>query len=243
MRLPTRLSSLGWLDPITARGYVRKGLVSMWDGIENAGWGIHDSNATVWKDLVGNADMTLANNGATYSWAANALRISQETTTAFSSVGYTADDSALNALLNSASGFTVEVVAQKMSSFISSQDRWIDSATNHPFMFQSDRTNSSIICWTGNNSNYLIKSSINTTKAFHVALTQDLSGGKVAYFNGQSYDSNDTAYAVNFTSIILSNRGGEKLRYCIRIYSRALAAAEIAANYAVDVALFNLPTT
>lgn len=243
MRLPTRLSPLGWLDPITARGYVRKGLVSMWDGIENAGWGVHDPNATVWKDLIGNADMTLANNGATYSWAANALRVSQETTTALNLVGYTDGNSALNALLNAASGFTVEVVAQKMSSFTSSQDRWIDSNNDHPFMIQSDRTNGSIGCLTGNNTNILTKRSINTTKAFHVALTQDLSGGKVAYFNGQPYDSNDTAYAVDFTSIILSNRGGEKLRYCMRIYSCVLSASEIAANYAADVARFNLPTT
>lgn len=38
----------------TAKDYVQDGLISMWDGIENAGWGVHDPNATVWKDLSGN---------------------------------------------------------------------------------------------------------------------------------------------------------------------------------------------
>ena len=37
----------------TARDYVQDGLIAMWDGIENAGWGVHDPNATVWKDLAG----------------------------------------------------------------------------------------------------------------------------------------------------------------------------------------------
>ena len=43
----------------TAKDYVQDGLIAMWDGIENAGWGVHDTNATVWKDLVGGNDATL----------------------------------------------------------------------------------------------------------------------------------------------------------------------------------------
>lgn len=44
-----------------AREYVQDGLVAMWDGIENAGWGTHDANATVWKDLVGTRDIPMTN--------------------------------------------------------------------------------------------------------------------------------------------------------------------------------------
>ena len=40
----------------TARDYVQDGLIAMWDGIENAGWGVHDPNATTWKDLTGNGN-------------------------------------------------------------------------------------------------------------------------------------------------------------------------------------------
>ena len=39
---------------LSAKSYIQDGLVAMWDGIENAGWGVHDPNATVWKDLSGN---------------------------------------------------------------------------------------------------------------------------------------------------------------------------------------------
>ena len=41
----------------TAKDYIQDGLIAMWDGIENAGWGIHEQNATVWKNLVGTEDM------------------------------------------------------------------------------------------------------------------------------------------------------------------------------------------
>ena len=39
-----------WAD-IPASAYVQSGLVAQWDGIENAGAGQHDPNATTWKNL------------------------------------------------------------------------------------------------------------------------------------------------------------------------------------------------
>ena len=46
-------------ERVTAKSYIQDGLVAMWDGIENAGWGVHSANATVWKDLVGTNDAPL----------------------------------------------------------------------------------------------------------------------------------------------------------------------------------------
>ena len=37
----------------TAADYVQDGLIALWDGIENVGWGEHDDNATSWIDLTG----------------------------------------------------------------------------------------------------------------------------------------------------------------------------------------------
>ena len=48
---------------ITAKNYVKSGLIALWDGIENAGWGVHNASATTWKDLVGSYN--LINNGCT----------------------------------------------------------------------------------------------------------------------------------------------------------------------------------
>ena len=53
--------------PVTARSYVQDGLVAMWDGIENAGWGVHDNNATNWVDLVNGIMPNLVVDGFTSS--------------------------------------------------------------------------------------------------------------------------------------------------------------------------------
>jgi hypothetical protein len=47
---------------LSAKDYIQDGLIAMWDGIENAGWGVHDPSTTVWKDLVGIYDGTVGAN-------------------------------------------------------------------------------------------------------------------------------------------------------------------------------------
>jgi hypothetical protein len=39
---------------LSAKDYIQDGLVAMWDGIENAGWGEHDPYAAEIADLSGN---------------------------------------------------------------------------------------------------------------------------------------------------------------------------------------------
>jgi hypothetical protein len=57
----------------TSASYVQDGLITQWDGIDNAGTGTHNPNATVWKDLKGDLDLTLNANG---SWTnGNALSV------------------------------------------------------------------------------------------------------------------------------------------------------------------------
>ena len=41
--------------------YVQDGLIACWDGIENAGAGVHDGSATVWKDVVVGYEFSLNN--------------------------------------------------------------------------------------------------------------------------------------------------------------------------------------
>ena len=43
----------------SAARYVQDGLLACWDGVENAGTGVHDPSTTVWKDLSGNYAFTL----------------------------------------------------------------------------------------------------------------------------------------------------------------------------------------
>ena len=60
MLINLRNGMMGGKRTPPAKDYVQSGLVAMWDGIENAGWGVHNPNATEWKDLTGNGyDMTI----------------------------------------------------------------------------------------------------------------------------------------------------------------------------------------
>lgn len=57
----------------TAKSYITRDPIAIYDGLENAGYGVHDSTATAWTDLSGNGkDMTLYN-GALFD--VNCLRL------------------------------------------------------------------------------------------------------------------------------------------------------------------------
>ena len=49
------LAKIGTAQTYTAASYVQNGLVGQWDGIENAGAGLHDATAVYWTDLTGNS--------------------------------------------------------------------------------------------------------------------------------------------------------------------------------------------
>ena len=65
----------------TSDSYVKKGLVAQWDGIDNAGRGVHDPAATAWADLTGHGH-TLGNFVQGVTWTENAYATP---TTAYSS--------------------------------------------------------------------------------------------------------------------------------------------------------------
>ena len=60
------LSPLTQSNDWTAQHYIQSGLVHMWDARWNAGWGTNDPNAAIWKDLVG--DMDLSRGHSSYTW-------------------------------------------------------------------------------------------------------------------------------------------------------------------------------
>ena len=62
---------LASLAEVTAKSYIQGGLVSHWDGIENAGYGLHDDTTNVWTDLKGFCDLEIVD--ADSSWTANAF--------------------------------------------------------------------------------------------------------------------------------------------------------------------------
>lgn len=223
----------------TARDYVQNGLVAMWDGIENAGWGVHNANATAWMDLVGGIEIPLTSSGA---WdndslcrtnsndmyraakADNSLKFGlTEQYVTFETVFRLTSESGDRALI--ASPYSKRSVAAQMS------NNWFlpdgvaatsNSSLSFPITYGEKYSASTTINLSGN-------------------ITKLTANGS----NVTSTQRNSISYGADFFGFL----GGRDNRaiaygnvYCLRLYSRALTAAEIAANYAIDKARFNLPS-
>lgn len=217
------------INPISARSYVNDGLVAMWDGIENAGWGVHDANATVWKDLSGNGyDLELRNSA---HFDINSL--------------VTAEKNNVSALLDRTLSYrSIEVCGfadeSRNSSALVCFGNYLDSGIMLVCYWNSIQTY---------NGNYQIKFTNPVSARSTWSGTHDGSN-HLAYVNGKAAvgtitTNNWSSRAGTFGLSGSSNYAAYNFvgnYYCVRLYTRALTAAEIAANYAIDVQRFNFPT-
>ena len=232
------INSRAILPPPTARDYVQDGLIAMWDGIENAGWGVHDQNATVWKDLTGNgydlplstATLEILSNGVrrkntvTHStkskvrWINTPSRTLEMCVTAPSSIS--SGSQVLLATTSVGSGTVVPCLVKKSVGYFEWSQQW-------------------------NSSKIIFKSNITLT------LSSSYNDGNTAngYVNGEVQAANNTD-AWGFTADTISVLGDPRgtsyapFEYCahnVRVYNRALTAEEIAHNYKIDNERFNLP--
>ena len=240
----------------TARDYVQDGLVAMWDGIENAGWGVHDQSATTWKDIIGSNDVLLS--GSLVSdrcWGNNHFHNNIE------SVVFTGTpSSAMKAAITSGQ-LTVQALfmpeAQPSSGNMCIFQCSPASVTTDGMILGIIN---SVSCGSGNTMSWVSNRAVNhfspdgwlnilgNTYALsficdNTTMTSIMNGSSVTATRTKSLpvDSDLTSFA------ILSynwNKGRSRtLRgkvYNLRLYSRALTYEEIAHNYAIDKARFAL---
>lgn len=233
----------------TAHDYVQDGLTAMWDGIENAGWGVHNPDATVWKDLTDNgldAELNtqmagrasfgencfiaapLDKNGTT------AARAQKGTLTNYKTleIVYSHNLAGIYEILNVGDGNRGFYGTGRVVQFGTTvgEDRWR--------LIRTD------LGYTDND--YL-------GVPFHAACTYSdsaksgfLNGAPVAptdYMATTGYNQGDCIgfFGEGRKTKWVKDYGASGSIYCLRIYNRALTAEEIAHNYAVDKARFNLP--
>ena len=224
----------------TAKDYVQDGLVAMWDGIENAGWGLHDPNATVWKDLVGGGVATLPANvavvGDAISFAGDAT-ISYPISTVLASALASADMSlemCLSILPYTLTSYRTmcETIGMDGNILIYTP-RSTTSAQQYVYYNYYGRANSAV-------AGVLDANGMFDGTLGLACSTSVMSGAR--YKNGELVNNATFPQTPTMTPTALRSAlmDGAKLR-SVRFYSRALTAAEIAANYAVDKARFNLP--
>ena len=219
----------------TARDYVQDGLVAMWDGIENAGWGVHDAAAT-WKDLSGNGyDLTVT---APNAWETNGIRAVGEIVAKTSNM--------------IPSNLTVygEICVDASRGNGTGAYFWNDTSSgiagSQKFLCQDVGASVPFICIGYKVQNFSPVLNVNGT--FQVNW-----GNRACCYNGSAISDTTGAYnpASYSGEMLIGGRSKYKGSYgffcsnalfrSIRIYSRALTAAEIAANYAIDKERFNLP--
>lgn len=223
----------------TARDYVQDGLVAMWDGIENTGWGTHNSAATIWKDLIGNRDWTLGAS-TSYEWTANSFDAKDQ----FAATQDFIDSSVAESLeICCTTKNTTDPTAN--IAWILLGRSWVTNGPYFGLLYRHQLT-SMMACRGYYAYTYPAVKGLKTSFSFP---SFNASSNAVAYFNG-SASSTDYYNTLDYNATTrgtVARIGGILSQampievYNIRLYSRALTAAEIAANYAIDKERFNLP--
>lgn len=234
-----RKAAPAWTNP-----YVTDGLVAMWDGEWNAGGGVHDANATAWVDLSNNGhNLTIPSTiafGDDYGMASDK-----------GGAVIIRPSSVYDAIV-SAGGYTIEAVFESSGvngaiATIGNENTIYSFSTSRASFRASNKYN-------GSGTNLTLQYSNVTTSVAKKswAMTVELGAGTILYENAnvnRSVSSGGIAglQYPQYVGIGLnssypgSNDGAGGKYYSVRLYSRALTAAEIAANYAIDKARFNLP--
>lgn len=222
--------------------YITDGLIHRWDAINNTGDG-HDSTATVWKDLVGNVDLTKVVDG---DWTDDALDFPNTTST---NTGRSWTSS--NAITDS-TNMTIEVCLEPYGS-IGAVAWFTGYSVNHNKMIGILSSDVSVCGYANAGTNGCAItgfSSLTEVKSI-VATYTDTTQVDTYYVNGVAKTKNCThTYGRSkVTNMIIGGYGGTASGntypysgkiHAIRVYNRVLTANEIAQNYAVDVARFGL---
>ena len=207
----------------TARDYVQDGLIAMLDVIENSGFGTNDANTTVWVDLSGNGnnvnvDLTQA------SWEDGFLKVTGTTCTR--------DEEITNIA-------TLEVLFR---------DTYTSSHPNNKgsFFVLGERKGPCCLWYQHVAGGAISATNISSNNAVskHILASRSYTYNPLSYYvNGEPmplyFPPKTLADAVGCKATAV---GGKPIEiYHVRAYSRALTAEEIAHNYEIDKARFNLP--
>jgi hypothetical protein len=221
----------------TPNDYVQSGLVAMWDGIENAGWGVHDANARL-VDLVGGfgdfycnsigSDHAVINVGNKKEISTSEVLSAEFVVSCGGYSGGNAD----NAIFSTLCRGSIQISGLNGYAGI----RYGNPSSNVGNVYIGTTSHYSVL------ENRFLAASAD--ERFSVSWCSDISSSTM-YLNGQ-YATNSSVYISDQTYVVIcglygvSNRGVKGELCSVRLYSRALTAAEIAANYAIDKARFGL---
>ena len=208
----------GWTNP-----YVTDGLIAMWDGEWNAGGGVHDAAATTWVDLVGGVELSAKGNPEIRSDSVH-----------FNGTSCFGKEFSVGTI------GTFEIVCESVAQ--SGIDPEILRLDNSP-VYKIYVNSNEISCGIATVGQF--SSRLGLSKALGSWLVS--ASPQKLFKNGQHISDWNVSRALNCSGVVIGAGSTGLYRpsvctvYCVRIYSRVLTAAEVAANYAIDKKRFNLP--
>ena len=225
------LSTTAYADTTyTSSSYVQSGLIAQWDGIDNQGTGTHDPNATTWKDLVGDLDMTLTAKG---SWTkdGNALYVAG---------GYAGAQGASATPAYK----TIEVVYKMTDN--GGRILFTSGISTRFVLFDGNGTK---LYFDGAKETKNVSCLYDADTVCFAAATYDDSTVSNAYFNGEVRNDSTlkNTWGTGDGKVAVGDRALSKAYpwmgeiYAIRLYDRVLTDEEIASNCAIDKARFLPP--
>ncbi|MDR1338028.1 MAG: LamG domain-containing protein [Rickettsiales bacterium] len=230
---------------ISDYSYISDGLVAHYDGIDNAGPGVHDAAATVWTDLSGNGyDVTLS--GAS-GWTDKGFKFP-------SGAYFYRAVSSMPMLPVANQNYTIEAVwnpAQTTNlrdgGFVGWGCNGAYRQTNNTRFLNASTTQQCFRhYWWTDDFDFCMPSS--TSEVRNLSISYDNTVGRKGYsdaalFGTHSSTAKNTCATGNFLIGKTTNNeyGSGNLINSIRIYNRTLDADEIQHNFQVDNVRFRMP--
>ena len=235
--------------------YVQRGLVAAYDGIDNAGTGTHDSSATKWKNLAGDASLDGAK-GASTEWTdgkgwrttgnTKPFTVASGLASTFATTNFTMQFACVPAVANKrmcyfgqynvAGGLNIEQTVEGKLRFYrnannsigqtSTHDKTVSTATVAANTYLSTAVCVSKTGLTFYNGGTLLQT-INGSPGAITSASDSVIGGEVQA--GSNRTSLDATYGITFRGTY----------HAFRVYNVTLTAAEIAWNAGLDAVRFN----
>ena len=227
-----------WKNP-----YATDGLIAHWDGIWNVGGGTHDPTATTWADLSPSHYDLMVNISAQHYWSADSLRVTHSATVgAYRTTAIADPICTIEAVFRNSrisGGATVAYFSATRS--ISMDNRTSGNGYRYTLCYNRP-------CGVGASNTYDPSNFQNV----RIYLAGTFASGtanalSAAYFNGVNVGTHAGTWGINSAAypVVVGGRsawnGSTGDICCIRLYSRALSADEIAAHCALDKSRFVLP--
>lgn len=248
----------------TASDYPYMPTLALYDGIENAGWGVHDFTTATWKDLVNGYDAVDAYKNQFGAWTVDGFEFTKSYAIANNNKASWFINS--NFPISGVGSWTYECVCNASSDFMDGAARGIfgnmgSSSSQRGVCGFQKKDSSSLWHGTYDGGDLLALSSSALTfgdRQSLVLVSDANSGNYYVYVNGFLFSSSiGTRHSPNINGVqigaafgyvsgaMVGKEDGVGRRFvgtihALRVSNRALTAAEVAANYAIDKARFNL---